>query len=91
MTHTRAELDANGVVINIAVFEDGASVDSNWVVCGENDFVVVGGDWVAGVFYPPQPYPSWTRQDGKWVSPVPYPDSGDFYVWNESNQGWDKP
>jgi hypothetical protein len=37
---------------------------------------------------PQQPYPSWTWEDGAWTAPVPYPDDGNFYVWDEEAQDW---
>ena len=42
------------------------------------------------VFYPPQPYPSWTlNSNWVWEAPVEYPDNGNFYIWNEETQSWD--
>jgi hypothetical protein len=53
-----------------------------------------GTDWnYDGVgFYPPQPYPSWTLNSSTydWECPVPYPDDGKKYDWNEDNQSWDE-
>jgi hypothetical protein len=43
---------------------------------------------VDGFFYPPQPYPSWTRSEGQWVAPVSMPDDGGRYQWNEESQEW---
>jgi hypothetical protein len=41
------------------------------------------------VFYPPQPYPSWTLDSSwSWQSPVPYPDDGKQYGWDESVVNW---
>ena len=51
------------------------------------------------IFYPPQPYPSWTLDTvkGQWNCPVPYPDveiiEGEpppMYQWNEDELKWDK-
>lgn len=41
-------------------------------------------------FYEPQPYPSWTLNDDTclWEPPVPYPDDGSLYIWNEETQAW---
>ena len=47
-------------------------------------------DAQADVFYPPQPYPSWTLDDQwNWQPPVPYPDDGGQYVWDEDTQTWE--
>ena len=42
-------------------------------------------------FIPPKPYPSWLLDEDTclWDSPTPYPDDGNRYEWNESNQSWD--
>ena len=41
------------------------------------------------VFYAPQPYPSWTLDDAwNWQPPVPYPDDGGQYVWDEDSLAW---
>ena len=41
-------------------------------------------------FIPPQPYPSWTLNEETclWDSPVPYPEDGNAYIWNEETQTW---
>lgn len=41
-------------------------------------------------FIPPKPYPSWVLNDFSclWEAPIPYPDDGGLYVWNEAAQSW---
>ena len=44
------------------------------------------------VFYPQQPYESWTLDSNTWlwVPPIALPDDTDNeYVWNENTQSWD--
>jgi hypothetical protein len=42
-----------------------------------------------GAFYAQQPYPSWSlNADYEWVAPVPYPEDGKNYVWDEETQSW---
>jgi hypothetical protein len=43
------------------------------------------------VFYPPQPFASWTLNEQTWLwdAPVPYPTDGEHYMWNEASQSWD--
>lgn len=38
-------------------------------------------------FIPPQPYPSYTLDEESclWLAPIPYPDDGRFYVWDETS------
>ncbi len=47
-------------------------------------------DGVVGVFYAPQPYPSWILNTSTWLweAPVPYPSEGGPYVWDEATQSW---
>ncbi len=42
-------------------------------------------------FIPPKPYASWLLDDQTclWQSPVPHPNDGGAYTWNESTQTWD--
>jgi hypothetical protein len=49
-------------------------------------------DETRDAFYLPQPYPSWTLNETTcfWESPVPYPNDGKGYQWNESTQEWDE-
>jgi hypothetical protein len=45
---------------------------------------------VNDVFYPPQPYPSWTisAPSWTWTAPTPYPANGNMYTWDETNNTW---
>lgn len=56
-----------------------------------NVFASVGYiyDEVDDVFYPPQPYPSWTLDEQYiWQPPIPYPEDGNEYYWNEDTTEW---
>jgi hypothetical protein len=48
-------------------------------------------DSVRDAFYAPQPYASWTldAETCLWEPPVAYPDDGNMYNWNETDQQWD--
>ena len=41
-------------------------------------------------FIPPKPFDSWTLNEETclWDAPVPYPEDGGFYTWDESTQTW---
>ena len=43
-------------------------------------------------FIPPQPYASWQLNEDTclWSSPIPMPNDGNFYVWNEIATSWDQ-
>ena len=53
-----------------------------------NAGVTVEDEMTFTVPRPPQPYPSWTWKDGAWTPPVPYPNGGGFYTWDEGAQNW---
>ena len=42
------------------------------------------------VFYAPQPYPSWILNDTTylWEPPIPYPQDGKIYTWDEETLKW---
>jgi hypothetical protein len=49
-------------------------------------------DSTRDAFIPPQPYPSWILNEDTclWECPVAYPDDGNMYEWNETDQQWDE-
>jgi len=51
------------------------------------NYAGIGFTWdeTNNVFYPPQPYASWTlSSDWVWEAPIDYPDDGNAYIWNEN-------
>jgi len=42
------------------------------------------------VFYAPKPYASWILNTSSWLweAPIPYPNDGKYYQWNEATQSW---
>lgn len=42
------------------------------------------------VFYPPQPFPSWTINSPTWTweAPTPCPTDGKVYSWDEPTKAW---
>ena len=49
-------------------------------------------DETRDAFIPPKPYPLWTLDEDTclWECPVVYPDDGNMYTWNETDQQWDE-
>ena len=47
-------------------------------------------DSIRDAFIPPKPFPSWTLNEESclWNSPVPYPNDGKMYEWNEDILNW---
>ena len=48
-------------------------------------------DQYKDAFIPPKPYNSWILNEDSclWEAPVAYPNDGQRYIWNETNQTWD--
>ena len=42
-------------------------------------------------FIPPKPFPSWILNEDTclWDSPIPYPNDGKMYSWNEDILNWE--
>lgn len=49
-------------------------------------------DEVRDAFYSSQPHPSWVLNEDScmWEAPIPKPDDGKKYSWDEDNQTWNK-
>jgi hypothetical protein len=47
-------------------------------------------DATRDAFIPPQPYASWLLDEAfcLWAAPMPYPDDGEQYAWDEEQGGW---
>jgi hypothetical protein len=47
-------------------------------------------DSTRDAFIPPKPFESWLLDEGTclWESPVPYPEDGNVYRWDETSQSW---
>ena len=48
-------------------------------------------DQTRDAFIPPKPFNSWTLDEDTclWEAPVAYPDDGQEYTWNETDQEWE--
>lgn len=56
----------------------------------ESDIVEQGGIYENGKFIGRKPYPSWILENDIWVAPVPYPEEGKAYYWDEPTLKWIK-
>ncbi len=49
-------------------------------------------DPILDAFYAPQPYPSWTLdENARWQAPIPMPEDGKIYWWDETTLSWIEP
>jgi hypothetical protein len=73
--------------------DGGTPLRANYAGIGYtlDESVVIDG--VVGVFYAPQPYPSWTLDPATylWIPPNPpgpAPTDGGQYIWDEATLSW---
>lgn len=54
------------------------------------NYAGIGYTWNGIGFAAPQPYPSWILNQSTylWESPIPYPNDGKRYIWDESTISW---
>jgi hypothetical protein len=93
---------AEQVVIDSGVFGDGWVQTSYNTYGGQHpegrplrkNYAGVGFtyDSVLDAFYAPQPFPSWSLDENTclWNPPVPMPNDGDRYTWDEQTTSWVK-
>lgn len=70
--------------------DGGTPIRANYAGIGYTyDTSYTVGNYV-GVFYGPKPYPSWVLnpQTFLWEAPIPYPNDGKQYYWDEATQSW---
>ena len=70
--------------------DGGVALRANYAGIGFTLDTSVVQNNVIGVFYAPSPYPSWilNTQTYLWESPVPHPQSGGPYYWDETTESW---
>jgi hypothetical protein len=89
----------SGVVVNVIVADEGAAEILALIIPDADEFILVtdatgpaliGGDVLNDRFRSAQTYLSWLWDDESWswVAPVPYPDGGNGYTWNEDALAW---
>jgi len=88
------ESEAIGQQICNSIFE-GIWVQTSYNSSFRKNYACIGGTYSRekDAFISPQPYPSWTLDDGcVWQPPVPRPDCelGCTATWDEENQYWIK-
>ena len=70
---------------------------TNWKQTSYNasfrkNFASIGSTYSSELdaFIPPKPFPSWLLNTNtcQWQAPIPYPNDGKMYVWDETTQFW---
>lgn len=70
----------------------GRWVQTSYNASMRKNYAGIGYTYDAGrdAFIPPQPFPSWVLVEDtcQWNAPVPMPDDGKPYSWDESTASW---
>lgn len=70
----------------------GAWVQTSYNGNIRKNYAGIGYTYDAGrdAFIPRQPFASWTLEEAtcQWQAPVPYPQDGKFYRWDEDQTQW---
>lgn len=83
--------------VGVAFLTEWSGGYSNWKQTSYNanfrkNYAGIGYayDPTLDAFIPLKPYPSWLLNTMKcqWEAPVPYPNDGKYYVWEEATQSW---
>ena len=94
-----AKLNNSNVVTQVIV-ADQSFIDTQsgtWIQTDINgvspkNYAGVGYTWNSGLggFIPQKPYDSWILNNStcQWDSPVPYPNDGHTYTWDENSVNW---
>jgi len=53
----------------------------------------IGGEYDGTNFWTIKPFPTWVKDTdtNSWIPPIPFPQDGKFYFWNETEQNWIEP
>lgn len=88
----------NNEVVSIALFDDPTEELLNHfkeannidLIILSNDKTMIGGTYDGTKFWIIKPQPSWIKNEelNEWVPPIPYPQDGGVYVWDESTTTW---
>lgn len=93
-------VDSNGVeseLVGIEFCKKLLGEDTRWVQTSYNanfrkNYAGIGYsyDKDRDAFIPPKPYKSWIliEETCQWTSPIPNPDDGKHYYWDESVKNW---
>lgn len=90
----------DNVVVGVSVADAGSGYQA-WLSAVSSNFDRVeditdhpypvnrGDTWTeADGYRPTQPFPSWVWSETEWTAPVPMPDDGGVYRWDEEGQSW---
>lgn len=96
-----ANIDDKNNVIQVIVADDNfvKNMPGTWIQTDPDgispkNYAGIGHVWREDLnaFIPPKPFPSWKLNESecRWEAPVPMPEDGEFYFWDEEKLSWSK-
>ena len=86
------ESEAKGIAFCQSLFPGTSWVQTSYNANIRKNYAGIGFTYDAqrDAFIPPKPFPSWVLNEAtcQWESPVPYPQDGKRYIWDEATQTW---
>ena len=86
------ESEAKGIEFCQSLFPGTTWKQTSYNANVRKNYAGIGFTYDAGrdAFIPPQPFPSWVLDEAscRWTTPVPYPQDGKNYAWDEAQQQW---
>lgn len=84
--------EIRGLVCKRTSYNTRGGVHEHGGVPFRKNYAGIGDTYDEGrdAFIPPQPIPSWVLNENTclWDAPVPYPDDGERYTWDENTISW---
>ena len=81
-----------GQVCKRTSYNTSGGVHSNGGTPYRKNYAGIGYTYDIGrdAFIPPKPYPSWLLDEAacQWEAPVPMPNAGELYTWDEAAGEW---
>jgi hypothetical protein len=85
------ESERKGIAFCVDLF-GGRWVQTSYNANFRKNFAGIGFTYDQGrdAFIPPQPFPSWSLNEStcQWDAPVPRPEDGKRYIWDEPTTTW---
>ena len=86
------ESESVGIAFCQQLFNGGTWVQTSYNKKFRKNYAVIGGTYRADIdaFIPIQPYLSWSlnTNTAQWEAPIPKPQDGKVYVWDDNTQSW---
>jgi hypothetical protein len=76
------------IVSNVIVVTAEHQLEDGEVEYTDANPAGIGWEYDGTGFISPRPFPSWQLVNYRWEPPVPMPDDGEPYYWDEDSTSW---